>query len=161
MLKLPHLTFGYTLIEILVVLSIMGLLFGAGYANLRGFQRRQSLSDAAKQVQGDLRYAQELALSGQKPSNVNCTGANNLNGYLFTVLSSSNSYEIRASCTGAVPPPASKSVTLPVGLSITSTLSSLLFKVLGNGTNNATISVSQQGNSVPVTITVSSGGQIQ
>ena len=34
----------YTLIEILVALTIVGLIFGIGYVNFRDFARRQALA---------------------------------------------------------------------------------------------------------------------
>ena len=60
---------GFTLIELMVVMLIMSLLFGLGFANFRDFQRRQILEGAVRAVKGDLRYAQELALAGRKPDN--------------------------------------------------------------------------------------------
>ena len=44
---------GYTLIEILVTLSIVGIIFAAGYANFREYARRQAVVSGARQVQGD------------------------------------------------------------------------------------------------------------
>ena len=59
---------GFTLIEILVSMTIIGFLFSFGYASFRDFSRRQALAGVVKQVQGDLRLAQQKALSGEKPS---------------------------------------------------------------------------------------------
>ena len=44
---------GYTLIEILVVISIMAILFTVGFAGYRDFSRRQVLLGAVNQIQGD------------------------------------------------------------------------------------------------------------
>ena len=49
---------GYTLIEILVALTIIGLLFSFGYVSFRDYSRRQAVSDAVKTMQGDLRLAE-------------------------------------------------------------------------------------------------------
>jgi prepilin-type N-terminal cleavage/methylation domain len=43
----------YTLIEVLVVLSIIGVLFGIGYVSYRDFSRRQELAGVAKNIQGE------------------------------------------------------------------------------------------------------------
>lgn len=162
-------THGYTLIEILVGLTIIGLLFGVGYANFRSFSRRQVVINAAKSIQGDLRLAQEIALAGQKPSDPECKSpANTLNGYNFTVLSPS-SYEIRAVCSGGNIASATKTVVLDSAAAIASPFpvpNPILFKVLGRGTNipegeNAVITIVQTGTSTTSTINVSSGGQIQ
>lgn len=160
---------GYTLIEILVTVAIIGILFSVGYANFRSFSQRQAVKDAAKLIQADLRLTQQIALSGQKPDDVNCNSpTNSLNGYLFLILSEST-YEIRASCTGGVVSEATKTVNLGSGAVFSSPFPSpnpILFKVLGQGTNisdgeNATIGIVQLGTNNQSTITVSSGGQIQ
>ncbi len=160
-------TSGYTLIEILVALTIVGILFGVGYANFRDFTRRQTLLGTSKKIQADLRVAQALALSGQVPNDPNCTGTNRLNGYFFNVISATN-YEIRASCSGGVVGVATKDVVLSPGITIANPLpvpNPILFKVLGNGTNisggNAQITISQAGNPDTTAVTISSGGQIQ
>jgi prepilin-type N-terminal cleavage/methylation domain-containing protein len=160
---------GYTLIEILVALTVIGLLFSVGYANFRSFSQRQVVMDAAKNLQGDLRFTQQIALSGQKPADAKCNSpANSLDGYNFTILTGS-SYEIRASCSGGTPAAASKTINLISGATIASPFPSpnpILFKVLGNGTNigegqTAVIKIVQTGTSNQTTVTVSSGGQIQ
>lgn len=158
----------YTLIEVLVTLTIVALLFSVGYANFRAFTQRQAVLNTVKTIQGDLRLAQQIALSGQKPDDVSCNSPALLNGYNFTILTSS-SYEIRASCTGGNVTQAFKTVTLPDNVSIASPFPSpnpILFKVLGTGTNipsgqNAVITLSQTGTTNQVTIPIGSGGQIQ
>ena len=159
---------GYTLIEILVGLTIIGLLFSFGYVSFRDFSRREALTGSIKAIQGDLRLTQSLASSGQKPDDQSCISPNTLNGYLFTVLSSSK-YEIRASCSGGNVSIANKTVTLGTGTNIALPYpvpNPILFKTLDNGTNipdgqNATIKLIQAGTNSQSMITISSGGQIQ
>lgn len=158
----------FTLIEILVGLTIVGLLFGVGYANFRSFSQRQVVKDAAKNLQGDLRLTQGIAMAGQKPDDVACNSPNTLNGYNFTILSET-SYEIRANCSGGNAATVNKVVTLGSGATFASPFSSpnpILFKVLGNGTNipeNQTVEIRmvQAGTTNESTVTISSGGQIQ
>src|SRR3972149_10727847 len=88
---------GYTLIEILVALTIMVLLFLTGFASYRAFSRRQELVSAVRQVQGDLRQAQENAIASKKPAG--CGALDALDGYRFVVIPA-NSYEIRWDCGG-------------------------------------------------------------
>jgi prepilin-type N-terminal cleavage/methylation domain-containing protein len=159
---------GYTLIEILVALTIIGLLFSVGYANFRSFSQRQVVLDAAKNLQGDLRLAQQMALSGQKPDDPNCNSPNTLNGYDFNIVSGS-SYEIKASCSGGTVSAAEKTVDVSSGAAIASPFPSpnpILFKVLGNGTNisaggSASIKIVQTGTTNQTTVTIGAGGQIQ
>jgi prepilin-type N-terminal cleavage/methylation domain-containing protein len=160
---------GYTLIEILVGLTIVGLLFGVGYANFRAFSQRRVVIDAAKNLQGDLRLTQGMAIAGQKPDDPACNSpTNTLNGYYFNILSET-SYEIRASCSGGIPGAANKTITLNNGALFASPFPSpnpILFKVIGQGTNipegqNVVIKMVQAGTTNESSVTISSGGQIQ
>jgi len=165
----------FTLIEILVSMTIIGFLFSFGYASFRDFSRRQALVGVVKQVQGDLRLAQQKALSGEKPSGCIIPTVRTLNGYNFFV-GSTTTYKIQADCTvvGAVDV---KTVTLPAGVTISVSTSdpinhplvpanTLKFKVLGRGMNMdpgiwATIILAQTGVPDSQVVTVTAGGEIK
>lgn len=159
---------GYTLIEILVGLTIIGLLFGFGYVSFRDFSRRQALSGTAKQVQGDLRLAQGDAISGQKPDDVNCASPNTLDSYSFNIVSPSE-YTIEANCIsgGATIAVIVKDVNLPSDISISTPLPNpIKFKILSQGTNiaageSAQLLLTQVGTNNQITVTVTSGGEIK
>lgn len=139
-------------------LTVIGLLFGFGFVSFRDFSRRQAVISAGRSVIGDLRLAQQKALSGEKL----CTG--NLSTYDFTVINTT-SYQIKAVCSGA----GSSSVivktqSLPSGILISSTPGNTVsFKVLGQGMAGpgVTIMLSQTGTTNISTITVSGGGEIK
>src|SRR5258708_6352278 len=150
---------GYTLIEILIVLVIIGLLFTAGYANFRNYARQQALTGAARALQLDLRTTQEYANAGNKPSS--CDSTNLLNGYQFNVTSNST-YEIDAVCTqGNVQ---IKQITLPAGITIsTPNPNPIIYKSLAQGTNivtgtSASIILSQQATGNRKTVTIGANG---
>jgi len=155
---------GYTLIEILVSLTIVGLIFGLGFVGYREFARRQDLLSSIRNLQGNLRFTQELALAGKKPA-----GCSVLDGYNFKIISNT-SYEIRALCD--IVPLAEKIVPLPTGITI-SNLSpdltpsnTILFKTLGAGMNMAvgsstTITLTQTATGNTNSITVTAGGEIR
>ena len=100
--------FGFSLVEVLIVVAIFGLIFLVGSASYRSFSRRQLLESGVRQVRADLNLARECALSGKKPDTIGCnafpleaveflrTGvaANGCTG------SFRNSYLIRADCSG-------------------------------------------------------------
>ena len=157
-------TSGYTLVEILVGLTIIGLLFGFGFVNFRDFSRRSALSGAIKSVQGDLRVAQQAALSGQKPKNPFCDDPNILNSYNFMVYSVSE-YKLEAVCSGGVV--STKDVILPSDVLIANPVPNpIQFKVLGQGTNiptgsDATITLTQIGTNNTASTKVSTGGEIR
>lgn len=155
---------GYTLIEIMVGLTIIGLLFSFGYVSFREFSRRQALRGSTKKMMGDLRLAQELALSGDKPDSASCSGNNRLAGYSFSVDSSA-SYSVDAVCGGGNIEV--RSIVLPADISITSpSPNPIIFKSLGQGNNieeggSATITVSQTATGNGQTVTITSGGEIK
>jgi len=156
---------GYTLIEILVGLSILSLLFAIGYASYREFSRRQILIGTARTIRGDLRLAQELSLSGKKPG-----GCSVLDGYNFLVVPPTG-YEIRALC--GVTTYLEKGGSL-VGQGVTlSNLSpdltpsnTITFKTLGEGTNipagtSTTLTITQTTTGTTTDVVVTSGGEIK
>jgi len=149
---------GYTLIEILVALTIIGLLFSFGYVSFRDFSRRRTISGVAKSIQGDLRLAQGNAITGQKPIGCNTT----LDTFGFRVVTSS-SYTIEANCGATVV--SVKDINLPEGVSISPIPDPLLFKILGQGTNlgaaDWTLILTQTGTGNTATVTVTSGGEIK
>lgn len=163
-----HKSLGYTLIELLVGLTIISLLFGFGFVSFREFSRRQALAGVAKTIRGDLRLAQQMALSGEKPLHSPCTSAKLLNGYRFTVVDSQQ-YAIRAYCSigGSEVEVEVKTVNLVSGVSISTPFpdpNPILFKVLGQGTNipgQTTIILTQSLTGNIVTITITQGGEIK
>ena len=155
---------GYTLIEILVGLTIIGLIFGFGFVNFRDFSRRQALFGAGRILTGDLRLAQQSALSGTKPSGANCNSPNLLDGYAFRVVSSTR-YVIEAECSGGTIEVKSVEVTPDVSITAPSP-NPILFKSIGQGTNipegdSSEIILSQIQTLNTVTVTVSDGGEIK
>ena len=154
---------GYTLIEILVSLTIIGAIFGFGYASFRDFSRRQAVADAAKLIQGDLRFAQENAMAGQKPAGCNTT----LDSYSFNRLSSTR-YTIDANCGAATVTVKDVNVSFGITLS-TPSPNPIKFNVLGRGTNvdgsggseNWELILTQEVTTNSVTVIVTPGGEIK
>lgn len=151
---------GYTIIEILIVLAILGLLFGVGYVNYRDYARRQAVVSAMRTLRADLKLAAEQAIAGKKPSG--CTG--DMSGVKFTVTSTST-YQISASCTGG--DVVLKQESLPTGMTMNiPSPNPLLFKVIGNGTNLASgssmvIGITQNFTNNFRSVVVSSSGDIK
>lgn len=154
---------GYSLFELIIIMGIMLLLIGGGIAGYREYSRRQSLNNASRQLEGDLRLAQEMALSGKKPA-LNCIV---LDGIEFTP--SGNAYSIDANCdTSGNPIPIGKDgVNLPSGITMTANPNtSVVFRVLGLGTylpsgTNLVLTLSLAGSTETRTITVTSTGEIR
>ena len=144
---------GYTLIELLVGLSIIGLIFSFGFVSFRDFSRRQAMESAVRDLRGQLRFTQERALSGQKPDVVSCNSPNRLDGYNFKIVSDSN-YVVEAECSGGVEQIRDIKLSANITISTPST-NPILFKVIGQG-NNIPI-----GTSVTITLTQIESGDTQ
>jgi prepilin-type N-terminal cleavage/methylation domain-containing protein len=134
---------GFTLIELLFSVSIMAIIFSVSFANLRGFQQRQHLDSAVKQIKADLRLTQEMALAGRKPTEPplnQCIAVDsNLVGYQF-VRDSGSQYHMAAVCTADPNPPVSVTVKtpnpLPTGVDfLLFGGNTILFYAVGRGTD--------------------------
>lgn len=152
---------GYTLIELLIALTILGIIFGFGYISFRDFSRRQALNSAVRNVSGDLRLTQELALSGKKP--VGCT---TLSGFRFKI--SPSSYDIVAVCGSLGTEYGVKTgVSIAPGITMSASPSAVIFfKILGQGNNltsgtDEVITLTQTATGKTQTVTVTSGGEIK
>ncbi len=86
---------GYTLVEVLVAISLTVIISSFGLAYYSTFNRRQIMEQAAKKIVSDIRLAQNLALAQQKPSGCVCT---NLKSYTFKFKVSSSGYTITPDC---------------------------------------------------------------
>jgi prepilin-type N-terminal cleavage/methylation domain-containing protein len=152
---------GYTLIELLVAVSIIGLIFSFGYISYRDFARRQSILGSARRIRADLRLAQEQALAGKKPSSLACSEKGSLNGYDFYV-ESDTIYKIQANCAGVFV--TDKTVEISSEIILTANYDRFTFKVLGKGTNlsvPAVITLTQAATENTQTIKVSPEGEIK
>lgn len=117
---------GFTLIEIIIGLAIISLLFLVGYAAYQEFARRQALNTAYSQVKSSLELAQQLALSGEKPSGC---GANTLSGYQVSFYSDQNYFNIYAVCNSSV---RVRRINLPPGITVPTL--AVFYNVLAKGT---------------------------
>lgn len=146
---------GFTLIELLVAISLTVIISSFGIAYYSSFNRRQIVEQAAKKIVSDIRLAQNLALSQQKPPpSCVCT---KLRSYTFQV--SSGGYTIFPNCSSG-DCLAVKAVSLG-GITLSGT-TSVKFMVLTQGVVIAgvkTITVSKD--SYSRTILIGSGGDLK
>ncbi|MBI2028736.1 MAG: prepilin-type N-terminal cleavage/methylation domain-containing protein [Candidatus Levybacteria bacterium] len=86
---------GFTLIELIVVFSVMSILSAFGIASFNSYNETKVLQNAAIDVANTLNLAKSRALSQVKP---NTCGANALEGYGVDMLSNKD-YQLIAYCT--------------------------------------------------------------
>lgn len=130
---------GFTLVELIVSLTVLLLLGAAFISNYNNFNRTQQVKQAVLLLKNNLRYAQTLAVAAQRPSG----GCTVFNGYL--AVFAGNSYTISASCDGAALAITSQTTYLPVGVTFTPPPPRLLFLPLSGradiGSSNVVITV--------------------
>lgn len=166
---MKHLSKGFSIIEILVVIVIMALVIGVGVSNFRDFGRRQQVDNFARILEGDLQSAAADAAAGRRLTG--CNGAFQGNRVRFAVNGSnqSSSYTISSACSTASA--TSKTVTLPTNVYLTFNRGpsggavNLLFKPLQLGTDaqvgGLVITVNHSQNAQRATITISPTGEIR
>jgi len=92
---------GFSLIELLIVVSIISILSVIGVASYINFSRSQTVTQAARKIVQDMRLAQSLANNNQKPEpNVCFNGCKTLDGYTFSL--DNGSYTLFANCINPV-----------------------------------------------------------
>lgn len=92
---------GFTLIEILVVLSVLAILGAFGFAALVNYSRTQTLKTAARDLTTHLRVAQNKAIVQEKPVGSTGCGSNALTGYRLQFTSDTD-YSIVAVCSQTI-----------------------------------------------------------
>lgn len=166
---------GFTLIEMLVGISLFGIFFGLGLTQYNRFNRRQTLLEAARELKSHLRFAQQKAVAGEMDcDSTECGGLDgtcgtadpgekSLAGWHFR-LNGTNAYEILGECCDSNFPPnceefSEKSISLSRD-QMTIGGSDILFYPLDRGTNGpATLTLTYAGQTESVF--VSASGEIK
>ncbi len=142
---------GFTIIELLVTMGVILLLGGGVVAAFNNFNENQRVKQAALGFKSNLRFAQNKALSGEKPS-----GCGTLVGY--TVSFAASSYTIQAQCDSGLVG-ATITTLFPSGVSFVPVPSPFTFAVLtGRIASDTTITLS--GLNKTYSLTVSGSGNV-
>lgn len=142
---------GFTIIELLVAMSITLLLAGGIIASFNTFNDNQRVQQGAITLKSNLRFAQNKAISGDKPQ-----GCGTLNGY--TVTFAATSYTMQAVCSGVLTGDISL-FSLPVGIAFSPAPSPITFDVL-TGRSNVTTTITLSGLYKSFSISVSPDGSV-
>ncbi len=152
-------SFGFTFIELLISMSIMVLLFTVGLGSYREFTRRQQIDSIVREIKGDLRFAQQQAVVGQKPNVVECNNSD-LVGYKVSPLTGRTGYQILAVCgSSEVFVKENEYLDSDIQISIPNVFT---FNALAKGvSNDATIVVEQVSSAQTTTISIDTNGEIK
>lgn len=155
MVSKVHKLYGFTLLELMVSISIGMLTIGAIIANYNGYNNRQSLKQAALTLKNNLRFAQAKAFSGEKPAS-SCT---ELVGW--RVSFASGSYTMQAECAPQGLQGTSTTMTLPSGITFSPIPAAITFRVLSRGSDlTAAGFLNLVGFNQTYTLEISPGGDI-
>ena len=127
---------GFTLIELIIVFTVISILSTIGIASFVDYSRSQSLQSAASDLASTLNSAKSRATSQVKPSQ--CLGA--LNGYQVDILSD-RTYSLSAYCPEArliqtITLPDNGNIKFDLGLGQTTT-TSVFFPIIKGGIQGA------------------------
>ena len=154
---------GYSLIEVLIAVTIIGILTGSSLVGYNRFQGRQGLKSAGEQLVSDLRLTQQKALSGEKPDNW-CNGSGQtLAGWGLEFITPLTTYKIQAICSDvSVNPSTDKTIILPNSVTKFGGDSSIDFAAVDGTASNASFILSRQlgTSSSQITVTTTSAGLI-
>lgn len=146
----------FTLVELLVAMTILAIVGGAGMAGFRQAALRQSVDAAQGQLMGVLSQAQSNASAGVRDATC---GANSLTGWRVTFTATT--FKVEGVCGPTTF--STKTYTLAASISLTTLPSPnpIIFKPLRAGTNvpNST-NIVITGNGLTRTISINNVGQI-
>ena len=117
---------GFSLLELLVVVSILVLVIGLSISSFNSFNRRERLKQASLNLKAAIRFAQTRAISADKPAS--CV-ASNASFVGMAINFTNNSYTVQHVCSDGVAG-TDESVTLPPGISFVSVPSSFTYNAL-------------------------------
>lgn len=144
--------YGYTLIELVIAIAIMGLMVGASIAGFNTLNKRQTVLNAGKEVMSAMRVAQQRASSGTKP-----TGCTQLYGYSVKATINTSTYSLSTVCSNATT--VIKTYQLPTGVTFVSTFTTQ-FNVQTGGASGSIGNISVRSSYFTYTMTVGSAGDI-
>jgi len=150
---------GFTLIEMVIAISITTIIFGLGLTTYQNFSKKQIVEQTTLNLKADLRLTKDKALSGQKPDEW-CNGpGETLSGWKLDLGASG--YSILPVCSGGsdLDGDITKTVSFPAGVT-SNTPAQILFKVLGQGVDSDYTIVLGDVSGNSQTVSVNSGGLI-
>lgn len=142
---------GFTLIEMIVSISILLLVLGGGMAAYINFNDKQTLQAATRRVEVILRTAQKRARSGDTPA-----GCDQLESYSVSIVSGSQTVTTTANCSNT--DIITSTETLPSIIVVPSNAQVIFSRGAGGVLGDGVLDFQIEG--VAYQVTISSGGGI-
>lgn len=162
MKKLIFNSSGFTMIELIVVFSIMAVLSTFGIASFVAYSRTQVLQQATNDLVNVLNTAKTRAASQIKPGPP-CLATSILQGYSLTVNIAARTYSLNIICSGTTT--ALSTTTLPTNVFFNSisgtpptTATNIIFPILTGGTSGSGNIVLSSFGRTKTVVTSSVGG---
>ncbi len=160
---------GFTLLELIIVFTVIGVLSTVGLASFSTYSKTQVLEQAHNSFVNALNQAKSRAFSQVKPV-AQCDSAKTLNGYSVVIVTTSSpwhSYTLNIVCSGVST--VLSTITLPKGINFNKNtdipptqVTSVYFSVLTNSVTGAgNVVLYSTDLSKSITVTVTSTGIIQ
>lgn len=144
---------GFTLLELLISITIMLLMVGIGIASFITFNERQQLTGGAKELQEFFRSAQTRARTGDIP-----VGCGTFSGYNVQMAIDSSSAQMYAICSTGNVLRSEKSLTGSV--TPQNAINMTFINLHGGVTNASTVVLGLPNGTLTYTFKVTEGGEI-
>lgn len=160
-------TKGFTLVELLIVITIMIIFTGIGIFGLRNFTESRNVTLVAGDFASAVRLAKARAQSQVKPTTPECTNRT-LDGYRLTLTSSGNryvGYTINPICSNQVSPMVRQG-SFPNALTVTATHTAFTFRTVNGvveysgGGNGPAVVTFRDANNQNTAVTIYQDGRV-
>lgn len=143
-----HIARGFSLLELLMVISIISILGSAGVGFYRGFVKNVELQSASKVIAGDLRYMRSKSMIGE--------GGTMWGVHIVNENGGSQYYELFSTATDYPAGTIILTSTLPTGITFSDPSSGaskdIIFSKISGATTPATIVIDSEGSTQTLTI---------
>ena len=147
--KISSRKLGFTFIELLVVIGMVGLLTGIGVAAYNNFGNKQKAEQAAKELVSNLRFLQSNAISGVKSFRTeSCDDGLSLDGWYADFQN--NKYYLKCSDGSEIPAANPDRLVLAEGADFTSTVNLVKFNPVYGDTD-----LDEEDGVLLITVTIS------
>lgn len=149
---------GFTLIELMVVFSIITIVSGIGFVSFKSYSDRQIIASNAQDIKLAVETAKFNAVSAVKKSG--CTSDDSLKGYNFNLYPDTNTYSVSILCGINEYVVKTKKVSSQIVIAPSSTCSTVLFEPLTGYISGANCTIVLSGYDQIVTLTIDTLGSV-